>query len=670
MPLQTPPRPAAHSGEWDSILLFTGAMGVTLMGWLLGWVAAAAAGGAPKAGPFQFLQNLIDALLPKLPAVAGSSTVTKVPLTWWNVEGITRPMNTSVFWLVIFALAALIVAAVGVVTYNLRGGLPNINWVGGLRNFQLGSTRTPPHTGDGAWATMKDLRRFAVASHNPDGRRIMGTYQGKVLAVPKEDHVILFAPTGGGKTSSYAIPAALEHRGPAVIFTVKEDLAKATAGRRQRLGHVLFYDPTNATPQFSNRLNFNVVEGCKDIQEAMAIGPLIGAGAEGETASSDGEFNWWKRGRDALLSAYLCAAAWAGVGMETVREWVNTNNFSAPVLIVGGDELHNEFMDWYVEHFYETAQWEAEKEGLRVPSGSAPSRIADPSQRAQAWELLMKALRRNPRQAESMLEMAKSSMSIWLNPHALASADPHRPNFSVEEFLGGANTIYVVAPGTEQSKVAGLNVALVMKIWRTISAMESRGEALPNPPVLFLFDEMANICPLPDFHQLISTCRGLNIRIMSIWQDLSQIEDRYGEARAGTILNNHRCSIALPGMKDKKTADYFAALAGSRKVAQVSRTRGSGSDSTSVGESVEQMIDIGSLRRIPENQALCIYGASKPFIVDQRRYFNTPWLLKLAETPYLDGIGHYREGADEDGPGDPPRPGGSMLPTAHGLARR
>ncbi|EQD77033.1 TRAG protein, partial [mine drainage metagenome] len=54
--------------------------------------------------------------------------------------------------------------------------------------------------------------------------------------------------------------------------------------------------------------------------------------------------------------------------------------------------------------------------------------------------------------------------------------------------------------------------------------------------MLFLFDEMANICPLPDFDQLISTCRGLNIRIMTIWQDLSQIEERYGENKAGTIL--------------------------------------------------------------------------------------------------------------------------------------
>lgn len=650
MPLQTPKPTTSSHDERNTLALFVGVMGLGFLAWLTGWVAAAAAGGSPKANPIQFAQNFVAAVLPAAPPVAGAKPVPRIPLTWWNLEGISHPMSTGVFWLVIALLALLVVLVIGVAIYNERGGLPNLNWSSGFLNLKMGQTRTPPHTGSSSWATMKDLRRFIVPSGNPDGQRIIGTYHGKLLAVPKEDHVILFAPTGGGKTVSYAIPAALEHRGPAVIFTVKADLADKTVGRRQRLGKVAFYDPTNSTPQYPTRLNFNVVEGCKDIQEAMAIGPLIGGGGEGEKKSQDAEFGWWQGARDALFSAYLCAAAWGGVGMETVREWVNMNDFATPTLIIGGDEKHNEFMDWYVEHFYEDpAQWEIAKARLHVPPGSSPSKIVDPEERKLPWELLMKALKRNPKQFESMTELAKSSLSIWLDPHALASADPRRPNFSVEEFLSGPNTIYVVAPGTEQAKVAGLNVALVMKIWRTMSAIESRGGRLPDPPLLFLFDEMANICPLPDFDQLISTCRGLNIRIMSIWQDLSQVEERYGENKAGTILNNHRCSIVLPGMKDKKTADHFATLAGTKKVAQVSRSHGNGSESTSVSESVEQMIDIGALRRLPDDQALCIYGSTKPFTVDQRRYYKRgSRLLALSEIPYLDGISHYADGSGAD----------------------
>lgn len=672
MPLQTPTRAAASHDERNTILLFVGVMGLSFFAWLAGWIAAAVAGGSPKANPVQFVQNFITAVMPTVPTAAGTKPTPKIPLTWWNVEGITHPISTGVFWLVIALLAASIVVTIGVVAYNQRGGLPNLNWSSGLLNLKLGQTRTPPHTGSSSWATMKDLRRFIIPSTNPKGQRVIGTSHGKVLGVPEEDHVILFAPTGGGKTVSYAIPAALEHRGPAVIFTVKADLAAATVGRRQRLGKVAFYDPTNATPQYPTRLNFNVVEGCKDIQEAMAIGPLIGGGGEGEKKSQDAEFGWWQGARDALFSAYLCAAAWGEVGMETVREWVNMNDFMAPTLILGGDEKYNEFMDWYVDHFTEDpGEREAEKARLHVPPGSSPSKIEDPEARKLPWELLMKALKRNPKQFESMTELAKSSLSIWLDPHALASADPRRPNFSVEEFLSGPNTIYVVAPGTEQAKVAGLNVALVMKIWRTMSAMESRGESLPDPPLLFLFDEMANICPLPDFDQLLSTCRGLNIRIMTIWQDLSQIEERYGENKAGTIFNNHRCAIVLPGMKDTKTADRFAAMAGTKKVAQVSRSHGSGSDSTSVSESVEQMIDIGSLRRLPDDQALCIYGSSKPFIVEQRRYYRKgSRLLKLSEIPYLDGISHYADGSDADEVDDSKWVGGRIGQMARRVARR
>ena len=672
MPLQTPARTPASHDERNTIFLFVGAMLLWLFAWLAGWIAAAVAGGGPRANPVQFVRNFITALMPAATSAGGAKPAPKAPLTWWNLEGITNPMSAGVFWLVIALLAISLLVLVCVVVYNQRGGLPNLNWSSGLSNFKLGQTRTPPHTGNASWATTKDMRRFMIPSRNPDGQRVIGTINGKLLGVPKEDHVVLFAPTGGGKTVSYAIPAALEHKGPAVIFTVKADLAKATVGRRQRLGNVAFYDPTNSTPQYSTRLNFNVVEGCKDIQEAMAIGPLIGGGGEGEKKSQDAEFGWWQGARDALFSAYLCAAAWGEVGMETVREWVNMNDFMAPVLILGGDAKYNEFMDWYVEHFYENpAVWESEKERAHVEPGSSPSKIPDPEARKLPWELLMKALKRNPKQFESMTELAKSSLSIWLDPHALASADPRRPNFSVEEFLSGPNTIYIVAPGTEQAKVAGLNVALVMKIWRTMSAMESRGEPLPNPPLLFLFDEMANICPLPDFDQLISTCRGLNIRIMTIWQDLSQIEERYGENKAGTILNNHKCAITLPGMKDKKTADYFAALAGTKKVSQVSRSHGNGSESTSVSEGIEQMLDMGSMRRLQDDQALCIYGSSKPFIVDQRRYYKKgSRLLKLSEIPYLDGISQYADGSEADEPDDAQGLGGRIGQMVRKAARR
>jgi len=257
--------------------------------------------------------------------------------------------------------------------------------------------------------------------------------------------------------------------------------------------------------------------------------------------------------------------------------------------------------------------------------------------------VLMRALHANPKQFESMSSMARQAMEVWLSPKVLQSADASRPNFDVRDFLSGPNTIYVVAPGEAMQQVAPLNVAVVMEIWRTLNIMAASGEKMPTQTLLFVFDEMANICPLPDFDKLISTTRGLGIRIMSLWQDVGQIKKLYGENVAGTLINNHQCRVALAANADRQTAEYFVALAGSQRVDTVSTSVGGGQRSQSIGQATEQLLDVGSFRMLDDNQALCLVGSSPPFYVEQRPYYRDTRLKAMTEEPYFEGVEHLRQ---------------------------
>ena len=629
MPLQTAPHAGGHKDDRELTLMAAAVLCLVVGAWALGWVAAAVAGGAPRAGFTEFIHNIVRVFAPSVSATGKRPP--KLPLTWWNLEGITRPMNVLVFWLVAIGLAAVVAGVVGVAIYNWRGGLPNIGVAG------LGGKRRRAEPGGARWATARDLRSYFVSKVNPAGRMVMGLYQRRLVAVPKDSHMIVLGPTGKGKSTSFAIPAGLEHLGPTVIFSVKGDVVEATVGRRQQLGSVQFYDPTNSMPFYSTRANFNPIEGCKDVMLCLRRGKWIGVGTGSDKPAGDGEFQWWTNARDSLLAAYLCAAAWADADMQVLRNWVNNDDFWTPIEIIGGDEGRNEFAKWYAAQFEE-----ADPERFMIPVGSSPSRIEDPTQRRAAWEILMRALRTNPKQFESMSSMARQAMEIWLNPNVLDSASAGRPNFDVRQFLSGPNTLYVVAPGEAQEQVAPLNVSVVMEIWRTLNIMATNGETLPDPPLLFIFDEMANICPLPDFDKLISTCRGLGIRIMSLWQDFSQIEKRYGQDVAGTIFNNHQVRVALDGIADDKTAEYFTKFAGSRHVSQVSTTRAAGGQSQSYSQGTEQMLDVGAFRMLGEGQVLCLVGSEHPFFVDQRRYWADPRLKAMAEYPYFPGVEHLR----------------------------
>src|SRR5664280_2160095 len=49
------------------------------------------------------------------------------------------------------------------------------------------------------------------------------------------------------------------------------------------------------------------------------------------------------------------------------------------------------------------------------------------------------------------------------------------------------------------------------------------------------------------------------IQVVSVWQDMAQITDRYGRL-AATVVKNHRGKLALSGITDLGTLDYLSQL--------------------------------------------------------------------------------------------------------------
>ena len=69
-----------------------------------------------------------------------------------------------------------------------------------------------------------------------------------------------------------------------------------------------------------------------------------------------------------------------------------------------------------------------------------------------------------------------------------------------------------------------------------------RGKPL-DPPLLLVLDECANIAPLRELATLASTGAGQGIQLVSVFQDMAQINAVYGRDRAPTIVSNHRAKV-------------------------------------------------------------------------------------------------------------------------------
>ena len=88
---------------------------------------------------------------------------------------------------------------------------------------------------------------------------------------------------------------------------------------------------------------------------------------------------------------------------------------------------------------------------------------------------------------------------------------------------------------------------------------ECEGGCLPVP-VRFMLDDFANLT-LPGFDDVLSVIRSREVSCTVICQTVSQLEARYGEAEANSIIGNCDRQLVL-GFQDERTARYFSLRAG------------------------------------------------------------------------------------------------------------
>src|ERR1700735_592730 len=111
--------------------------------------------------------------------------------------------------------------------------LAGISYRGGMRP---GGPRRHGGTRRGArWATRRDLRLLLVGPDTPPpGRLLLGALPGtgrqRGVAAESAQSLVVVGPTQSGKTTSLAVPAILDSRGPVLAASGKSDLLRPPVG--------------------------------------------------------------------------------------------------------------------------------------------------------------------------------------------------------------------------------------------------------------------------------------------------------------------------------------------------------------------------------------------------------------------------------------------------------
>ena len=431
----------------------------------------------------------------------------------------------------------------------------------------LSAMKSPAKRG---WAQPRDLRALHVPKVTGN-RIVLGTHAHRLLAAESRHSVMVVGPTQSGKTSGLAIPAILEWSGPLLATSVKADLLLATSEWRRSLGAVQFYDPTGSVGLLTDNPRASgwspLAKACTWSGARRIAAALCSVARTGEGGMDDAGF--WYANAEKLLAPLLFAAATAGASMADVVRWLDEEETTEVLLAL---------------------------ELAGVPEALRAARAS---------------FGREERQRASVYTTAETVVAGFADPAVAASTE----TCDIDPAAlvgGGAGSLFCCTPAREQERLAPVFTAIVREVLdAAFERAAATGRPL-DPPLLVVLDEAASVAPLADLDRVLATAAGHGVQLVTVWQDLAQVESRYG-SRWATVVNNHRAKIVCSGIADPLTLQHVAALLGDEERAEQSWTVGyDGRRSRTDAVTVRALAPPGWLRQLPPGEAVLVYGSFPP----------------------------------------------------------
>jgi len=438
------------------------------------------------------------------------------------------------------------------------------------------------------WASKRDLRPLRVSGPQA-GRLILGRLGRRLIAAEDRASVVVVGPsTVSLKTTGFAIPSLLEWEGPVVATSVKNDLLLATIEARRAKGRAMVFDPTRATGIES--VKATPLSACGEWRGAMRVAHWLAGSARSAGSSGLEDAEFWYTAAEKLLSPLLFAAAKTGGQMADVIRWLNEGA-------------------------------EAEEE-VTEKLTTAQSKDALGAWRAN-WN-------REERQRSSIYTTAETIIGAFADPRVLDASS--RAEYTPAELVDGrSNTLYLCAPVNEQERLRTLFAAMLSELVAVVYEISAQSGKPLDPPLLIVLDEAANVAPIPDLDALASTGAGQGIQLVTVFQDIAQVNARYG-TRAQTIVNNHRAKVFASGIGDPDTLRYISEVVGQGEFYERSKTAGrQGFDSSTERSTYRDLAPANVVRGAEPGSALLIYGHLPPARLSLRPWFNEPALRDLVE---------------------------------------
>lgn len=421
---------------------------------------------------------------------------------------------------------------------------------------------------------------------------ILGIYNKKVLIQPNESkpnrNIMVVGGPGSYKTQSFVITNVLyETENSIVITDPKAEVYEKTAAIKEAQGyevHVINF----MNMQASDRHNpLDYVR--KETQATTVATKMV------DSANKDGKRDVWYYSQRALLKALILYAIHElepkHRNMRGLLEFLQTFDTEDGH---GDSDLDKQFLQLDFKH---------------------PAR--------RAYELGYKKAKQEMQ--GSIIVSLLTTISDYIDSEVAeftSFSDFHLMDIGQKKMM-----LYVIIPLMDQSWQSLVNL-FFSQLFNELYELAALHHAKLPRNVNFILDEFVNLGKFDNYEEFLATCRGYGISVATIIQTISQLQDRYGDKKAESILGNCGIKLCL-NAANRTTATYFKDLLDKTTVKvdteSESKQYGKENRTSSMSENesfaARDLMTAGEIMQMPADMGIILFQHKPPIQVKKAFQF-------------------------------------------------
>lgn len=457
-----------------------------------------------------------------------------------------------------------------------------------------------PLHGAARFANTAEIRKAGLLDPKGglDKTILVGKKNGRYLTYGGYQFVILAAPTRSGKGVGIVVPNCLNYSDSLVVLDIKGENFDITSGFRAKHGQKVYlfapFDEAGVTHRY-NPLEYISDDPAQRLGDIDAIGTALYSGG-----NQNDKF-WSENAKD--LFRELCLFVLERKDLpKTFGEILRQASGKGKPL---------------KEYIFEELK-KAQDTGH--PFSNA------------CIDCLNRVLSNSENTLAGIVATFGTPLLIFQNPRVDLATSAN--DFDLREVRRERMSIYFKMPPNKLKEGSVLvNLFFDQLLNLNTRVLPSQDKTLKQQ-CLVLLDEMTSIGKVAMIAQAVSYMAGYNMRLLTIIQNKSQLEDVYGKAGALTLLSNHALMVMYaPSPTVQSDAQEYSEMLGYETVKSRSRTSSMQSSSTSTSDQRRALMLPQEIRELGQTREIVSLENCKPILCDKIRYYEDPDFTCRAHLP-------------------------------------